>query len=125
MFFTPIERIDVSKDFLDVHQHLYHVTGKEYRDSIKEKGLIPKARYGLFNEEDGIEYPERVFLFTNKDYAEDMRDDARQKGYDCDIFVFNAHDIAQRFPMFYDPLYGKIAVYVEKTIPPEFIEEIY
>lgn len=54
-----------------------------------------------------------------------MRDDARQKGYDCDIFAFNAHDIAQRFPMFYDPLYGKIAVYVEKTIPPEFIEEIY
>ena len=125
LFFTPIERIDVSKDFYDVQQHLYHVTGKEYRESIKEKGLIPKARYSLFNQEDGIEYPERVFLFTNKSYAEEMREDAKHRSYNCDIYVFNALEIAKKFPMFYDPLYGKIAVYVEKTIPPEFIEEIY
>lgn len=77
LFFTPIERIDVAKDFQDVRQKLYHVTGKEYRESIKEKGLIPKARYGLFNQEDGIEYPERMFLFTDKDYAEEMRADAK------------------------------------------------
>lgn len=125
LFFTPIERIDVAKDFQDVQQKLYHVTGKEYRKSIKEKGLIPKARYGLFNQEDGIEYPERVFLFTDKDYAEEMRANAKQRGYDCDIYAFNVSDIARRFPMFYDPLYGKIAIYVEKTISPELIEEIY
>lgn len=125
LFFTPIERIDVSEEFLDEQKYLYHVSSKDYRESITKNGLLPKARYGLFDQEDGIEYPERVFLFTSRDYAEDMREDSNQKGYYCDIYKFKASEIAKQFHMFYDPLYGKIAIYVEKTVPPELIEEIY
>lgn len=125
LFFTPIERIDVSEELQDGREYLYHMSNVDNRESIKKIGLIAKARYGLFDPEDEIEYPERVYLFTSLQLAEDTREDYSRQGMSCDLYKLSIKKLAERFKMYYDPLYGKEAVYIEQTVPPEFIEEIF
>ena len=120
LIYTPIKRINVSKEL--TNKHLFHVSPSSEMMSIKEHGLIPKARYGT-DEEGGIIYPERIFFFLSEKDAIELKEYNECFGDSYEIYAVKTEDITSRMEVFYDPLYGKKAVYVEHSVPISLIKK--
>lgn len=121
IIYTPIVRPNISDEIAS--SYLYHVTPTSKLSEIKKSGLIPHARYGT-EEEGGIIYPERLFFFTDRNDAENLCDENSQFGEEQEILFVDTDDVAEMMDIFYDPLYGKKAVYVEHAIPAKMIKKL-
>ena len=119
VIYTPIQRVEISKELSNV-PYLYHVSPIDNMENIHMNGLIPKARYGN-EEEGGIIYPERVYFFTSYNAAVEHKENMEMFGDYQDIYRFPTEAVADLMDIYYDPLYGKSAVYVEHTVPGNLI----
>ena len=128
LVYTPIVRKDVSSDVRHENSLLLHMTSEENLESIKRNGLTPRERTGL----KGITYPARIYLFTERaeqeewfsmyqyQLSEEKEDSGRYVVIEVDL-----NKLPDSIKMFYDPLIGRDAVYVEDTIRPEGFGDIY
>jgi len=123
--YTPVKRIDITGELAEMTDHLYHVTPSTNRKSLERSGIIPRERTGRL-EDGGIIYPSRVYMFTNFDDAEELKNNLEQQQYPetFDIYEVALTDIPKSTEIYYDPLYGKNSVYVEKNIPGSILHRI-
>lgn len=123
--YTPVKRIDITGELAEMTDHLYHVSPSTNRKSLERSGIIPRERTGRL-EDGGIIYPPRVYMFTNFDNAEELKDELEQQQYPetFDIYEVALTDISKSTEIYYDPLYGKNSVYVEKNIPASIMHRI-
>lgn len=120
VMFVVKQRPNVQKEIIKNYPKLYHISASRNYESICKNGLIAKEHNG---EDNGIYYPKRVYFFTDYDTADYVQQ--TQFFEETDLYEFDTKDIASQMEIFYDPLYGKSAVYVEHNVSPDLIKEIY
>ena len=99
---------------------LYHITPIENSDKIEKQGLAPKSR------SKAAYHPDRVYLFTDLDSAEDLADMFYQKtGQDAwDTLQINITQIpGDYFQLYKDPNFIE-GYYTLNNIPPNAIKRI-
>ena len=119
MLYTPIYRTDIRNELTT--KWLYHVSYPQNRKSILENGLVPQERNGG-EENAGIIYPPRVYFTVSESVAEELREDICSATSLGDVFRVWTEDLKNKMEIYYDPLYGKNSVYVNKPIPPDMLE---
>ena len=120
VMFVVKQRPNVQKEIIEKYPKLYHISASRNYESICKNGLIAKEHNG---EDNGIYYPKRVYFFIDYDTADYVQQ--TQFFEETDLYEFDTKDIASQMEIFYDPLYGKSAVYVEHDVSPNLIKEIY
>ncbi len=128
LFYTPFVLKDVSEEIRSENQHLIHMTASENIRSIETNGLVPHESTG---EKNGIVYPARVYMFAESAAQEEWFDDYKyqlsQENEDSgnySVITINVSKLPKGMKMFYDPLIGTSAVFVEEIIKPDCFVEI-
>lgn len=122
MFFCPVKMKDVSAEVRKMGDDLLHITAKSNLESILRDGLKPQARTGLSD----IYYPPRIYFFSAlapheyvNEYSEMLSKEHNDEDTVC--LSIEVSQLPADMKMYYDPLIGKYAVFVEDPIPPKAI----
>jgi hypothetical protein len=63
-----------------------------------------------------------VYFTVSESVAEELREDICSATSLGDVFRIWTEDLKEKMEIYYDPLYGKNSVYVNKPIPPDMLE---
>ena len=122
MFFCPVKMKDVSAEVRKMGDDLLHITAKSNLESILRDGLKPQARTGLSD----IYYPPRIYFFSAlapHEYVNEYSEMLSKEHNDEDMVCLSIEvsQLPADMKIYYDPLIGKYAVFVEDSIPPKAI----
>lgn len=123
LIYTPIVRIDIRKELNC--EFLYHATYSTNSPFILKSGLKATPR----NNKQGIFYPPRVYMSVDRKstdiYVKELVNVNIQNIEEVriDIYYISTDMLKKYTEIYYDPLYGKTAVYVTCDIPRNFLKK--
>ena len=125
MQFEPVYSGDCTEYVRENCKLLFHWTPSSNMESIEKEGIVPKHNSKIFS------YPERVYLFTDKNNSQELKlsvflfaklnkQESIKEEIEYSLLFIDVDKLPKDMHFFYDPNMEK-AVYTEQVIPPEAI----